>query len=197
MSVIWPLEEERDLNLHTPFVVEMRRMPFDQQRQILFYIADRLPRFRAGALDARGNGQYLAEAAMQEYGAGRIHQVMASQEWYRDNMPRLKAHYEDGTIDAPRDADVLADLRAIQIERGVAKVPDNARYKGTDGLWRHGDTAIAQALAVFAIANAAGGPIEFTPVPDKQSRWDGRADDTGPAPAGLGADLPSYDGGAW
>lgn len=172
VAAIWPLAERRDLTLHTPFVVETRRMPFDQQKQILFFIVDRLPRFRGGALDARGNGQYLAEAAMQEYGAARILQVMASAEWYRDHMPRFRAHYEDKTIDAPRDADVLADLRAIKKERGIAKVPDNARYKGADGLLRHGDAAIAQVLATCAAATIAGGEIAFEAVPDKLARWD-------------------------
>ena len=58
-------------------------------------------RFVAGAMDARGNGQYLAETAMQRYGA-RIRQVMLWVEWYRDNMPRYKAAFEDGMIELPR-----------------------------------------------------------------------------------------------
>src|SRR4051812_17477820 len=82
----------------TPFVVELRNIPFEQQRQILFYIVDRLPRFRAGKLDARGNGQFLAEVAMQRYGATRIEQVMLTAEWYRANMPPYKAAFEDDTI---------------------------------------------------------------------------------------------------
>jgi phage FluMu gp28-like protein len=41
----------------------MRNVPFDQQRQVLFYVVDHLPNFMAGANDARGNGQWLAEVA--------------------------------------------------------------------------------------------------------------------------------------
>ena len=63
LTVIWPLQIARDLKRRTPFVVELRNIPFRQQEQILFYIADRLPRFIGGAMDARGNGQYLAETA--------------------------------------------------------------------------------------------------------------------------------------
>src|SRR5690606_31051102 len=44
-------------------VVELKNIPFDQQRDILFFIGDLLPRLVGGALDARGNGQYLAEKA--------------------------------------------------------------------------------------------------------------------------------------
>ena len=74
-------------------------------------------------MDARGNGQYLAETAAQRYG-GRIEQVMLSQAWYRENMPRYKAAFEDGTIEIPRDAEILNDHRAIVVEHGVAKVSD-------------------------------------------------------------------------
>jgi phage FluMu gp28-like protein len=148
LSVIWPLLIGQDLKARTPFVVELRNVPFRQQEQILYYVGDRLPRLQAGALDARGNGQYLAERAMQRWGAGRISQVMLSVEWYRDNMPRYKAAFEDRTIIIPKDADVLADHRVVVMVQGVARVPE--RTKGKDGGKRHGDSAIAGALAVFA-----------------------------------------------
>lgn len=161
LSCIWPLAQTRQLDLVTPFIVELRNVPFDQQRQILFYILDRLPRFRSGAMDARGNGQYLAEVAMQKYGADRIAQVMLSQEWYRENMPPFKAALEDAKLTIPQDADVLADLRTIIMEKGVAKVPDNARVRGSDGRERHGDTAVALALATFAVFTLEPVTMEF------------------------------------
>jgi phage FluMu gp28-like protein len=148
LTVIWPLQLKRNTVRRTPFVVELRNIPFRQQEQILFYIVDRLPRFMAGAMDARGNGQYLAETAMQRYGS-RIAQVMLSTEWYRDQMPRYKAAFEDGLIELPRDADILNDHRALVMEHGVVHVPDR-RARGTDRKGRHGDSAIAAALAYFA-----------------------------------------------
>jgi phage FluMu gp28-like protein len=126
----------------------LRNIPFRQQEQVLFYVADRLPRFVAGAMDARGNGQYLAESAMQRYGA-RIRQVMLSVEWYRDNMPRYKAAFEDGLIELPRDAEILADHRALVMEQGVVRLPEQ-RSTTIKGKRRHGDAAIAGALAYFA-----------------------------------------------
>ncbi len=160
VSVIWPLVQSRSLDLLTPFVLEMRNVPFEQQRQILFYLADRLPRLMAGAMDARGNGQYLAEVAMQRYGP-RIAQVMLSQEWYRENMPPFKAAIEDAKLVLPGDADVLADLRCIVMDKGVAKVPDSARVKGSDGRERHGDAAVALALATFAVFTMEPVKMEF------------------------------------
>lgn len=147
LSMIWPLQIQRDLLRRTPFIVELRNIPFQQQEQILFYIADRLPRLAAGALDARGNGQYLAERAMQRYGP-RIQQVMLSNEWYRENMPRYKAAFEDGRIAIPLDAEVLADHRSLVMENGIVHVPER-RARGAGGQ-RHGDSAIAGALAFFA-----------------------------------------------
>lgn len=160
VSVIAPIEETDTLRLEVPFVIEMRNVPFEQQRQVLFYLIDRLPRFRSGAMDARGNGQYLAEVAMQRYGSTRVAQVMLSTEWYREHMPRLKAHFEDRTLEIPKHADLLTDLRLVRKERGVAKVPDDARARGVDGGQRHGDFAIALALGAFAVATMDSGPIE-------------------------------------
>lgn len=183
-SDIWPLIETPGLKYETPFVIELRNVPFEQQRQVLFYLVKRLPRFTGGAMDARGNGQYLAEVAMQEFGATRIAQVMLSLEWYRENMPPLRAAFEDKTITVPRDADVMADLRAIKKERGIAKVPDGATYRGSDGHQRHGDAAVAAALALFAARMIVGAAIEFQSTGPRPSM---RAID-GYSPAGRATD---------
>jgi phage FluMu gp28-like protein len=148
LSVQWPVQVRQDLVRDTPFVLELRNVPFKQQEQILYYICDRLPRFSGAALDAGGNGAALAEFAMQKYGS-RIAQVLFSTEWYRENMPRYKAAFEDDMITLPRDKDIVDDHRAIVLDRGVAKVPD-VRTTGADQGKRHGDAAIAGALAYFA-----------------------------------------------
>lgn len=147
LSVFWPLGVGRDLVLRTPFVLEMRNVPYEAQRQILFYIADRLPLFRAGKFDATGNGGYLAEVAMQRYGE-RIEAVMLNEPWYRDNMPRWKAQFEDGMIVIPRDREILDDHRLVKLIRGVGRIPEERT--GDAGKKRHGDSAVASALAVAA-----------------------------------------------
>ncbi|HSX60255.1 MAG TPA: hypothetical protein VLF18_08660 [Tahibacter sp.] len=165
LSSMWPVAEQEDCSLHTPFVIELRCIPYEQQRQVLFFFVRRLPNFRGGAHDATGNGGYLAEVAAQEFGAQRIQQVMLSVSWYRENMPRFRAHFEDGTITTPADADVLGDLRSVRRRNGVASVPADARTVGADGKERHGDTAIACALAMYAVEMIDAGPIEFMEVP--------------------------------
>ncbi|MEX0745308.1 MAG: hypothetical protein WD118_06870 [Phycisphaeraceae bacterium] len=144
LTVFIPLVIGRDLSRVAPFIVELANVPFEQQRQVLFYILDRLPRLQAAALDAGGNGAYLAEVAAQRYGS-RIHEVKLSETWYREQMPPLRAAFEDATLTLPRDAHLLDDLRAIKLVQGVARLP-----KSTGQQNRHGDAAIALALGYYA-----------------------------------------------
>lgn len=149
LSCIWPVQLSQTMRRQTPFTVELRNVPFEQQRQVLFYVVDLLPRFSGGALDAGGNGGYLAEVAWQRYGEELIQKVALSESWYRDNMPPFVAEIEERNFDVPRDRDVGDDLKALREINGVVRVPP-VRKKGSDGLMRHGDAAIAGALAEFA-----------------------------------------------
>lgn len=156
LTVHVPLIQQQNLTMTVPFVLELRNVPFRQQEQVCFYLLDRLPRFMGGAFDARGNGQFMAEVAMQRYSPLRIAQVMLSEAWYRENMPPVKAALEDGTLtDLPKDADILADLRLIQIIKGIPRIPD-IRTTGQDKSKRHGDAAVAVALAYFASRTLGG-----------------------------------------
>ncbi|WP_199699604.1 terminase large subunit domain-containing protein [Notoacmeibacter ruber] len=152
LSVLVPLAEKRDLTRRAPFVVELRNVPFRQQEQILFHICDQLPRLGAGRHDARGNGQFLAEYAVQRYGALAIEAVMLTQGWYLEHMPPMKAAIEDRALFFPLDVDLKGDLRQIQMVRGIPMVPNDARTKGADGGQRHGDFAVALCLANQAAA---------------------------------------------
>ena len=150
LTDIIPLTQRQDLSTVAPFILELRDAPFRTQEQILFYVVDRLPKFAGGALDARGNGQALAEYARQRYGPDRIAEVMLSQAWYREHMPRVKTGFEDRTLLLPRDAAVLEDLRGLRLVAGVARPPD-VRGADADGQ-RHCDSAVALALGLFAQA---------------------------------------------
>jgi phage FluMu gp28-like protein len=148
LSVFWPLGEQQDLTLATPFAVELRNCPYRTQQQILFALADNLPRFSGMALDARGNGSALAEFARQEYGPEQVEEVMISEAWYRETMPRVKAGLEDRTLLLPKDAGILSDLRSLRVVKGVARVPET-RGRDKTGQ-RHGDAAVALAMAIHA-----------------------------------------------
>jgi phage FluMu gp28-like protein len=168
LSVFWPVQVSDDLVRRAPFVVELRNVPFEQQRQILFYVLDRLPRLSAVALDATGNGAWLAERTVQRYGAHRAEGIHLTEAWYRAHMPKLKAAFEDAGLTIPADAGVVDDFRQLELVRGVARVPDKRQSaKGEDkdkaGGQRHGDAAIAAALAIYAAGRDVGDG-SFAPV---------------------------------
>ncbi|MGL5306170.1 hypothetical protein [Aeromonas veronii] len=192
LSVITPLVQQQDLRRRPPFLVELRNVPYAEQRLVLFYVVDRFPLFLGGAIDAGGNGGEIAEAASVRYGSIRIAEVMLSEGWYRDNMPPVKAALEDGTLyDLPADQDVVDDWRLVQLVKGVARVPDS-RSTDKDGKKRHGDAAISGALAWFASRNAVA-PYEFIEVPKTNGRW---TEDT--SRSGRDSDFgDSWKGGSW
>lgn len=171
LTVIAPFEIGQDLKRRCPFIVELRNVPFRNQEQVLFFIADHLPRLMGGKLDSRGNGQYLAEQARYRYGSGIIDAVMLSQSWYLEHMPPFKAAFEDLDIELPQDADILSDLQAIQVIKGIPKLPDGNTVKVSGKQPRHGDAAVALCLA-WAASRMEGGQIEYTALPSKSERSD-------------------------
>lgn len=152
-TTYWPAQRLRNSFLKTALVLELYNCPFAQHRTIFKWVTSRLPNFRHGKLDARGNGAELAEFMRTEFGASRIEEVKATLEWYRINWPPAKARLEDTSADVPDDRDVHDDLRAVKVVKGVPVIPDQAagteRGKGK----RHGDAAIAF-LNVTAAARA-------------------------------------------
>lgn len=148
LTVFAPITVNDDTTRTVPFLVELANVPFKQQEQALYFICDRLPRRDGIKLDARGNGQYLAEQAAYRYGS-EVEQVMLSVPHYRENMPRFKAAFEDDELVLPKHEDVINDLGAIQMLRGVPGI-DDSRTTGSDGRKRHGDAAIAIFLAYLA-----------------------------------------------
>ncbi|WP_291325270.1 hypothetical protein [Desulfovibrio sp. UCD-KL4C] len=150
LSVDWPLTRMPDLSLYTPFVLELRNAPFRTQEQILFYILDRLPRLSGVALDARGNGQALAEYARQQYGPELVAEVMLTVGWYREHTPRVKASLEDRSSTLPKSENIMEDFRGIKLVKGVPSVPDRSIKTATGQ--RHYDSFVAYVLAEFAAA---------------------------------------------
>jgi phage FluMu gp28-like protein len=191
LTVFWPVQVGDDLVRRAPFTVELRNVPFEQQKQILQYLLDRLPRLSGVALDATGNGAYLAEVTVQRYGAHRVEGIHLTEAWYRENMPKLKAAFEDAGLTIPADAGVVDDFRQLELVRGVARVPDKRQVaKGEDkdkaGGQRHGDAAIAAALAIYAAGRDVG-DTSHTGLPQPDLVGGLRADFLGlGAPRGTG-----------
>ena len=173
LSVFTPLAISPTLRKRVPFQVELRNLTYEQQRQVMFFICDRLPRLSGLAFDATGNGGYLAEQAALRYGAGLVDQVQLSLAWYALWMPKLKGEFEAFNLELPRHQTVLDDLLSIKVEKGIPVI-DKGRQKDLDSQGgkgkRHGDSAVSLAMAVRA-SWIQGGEIAYTAAPTRADRW--------------------------
>lgn len=180
LTAFAPMLQFRDMRRKVPFLVELRGMPFGQQRQVLWYLIDRLPRFVGAALDSRGLGMQMAEETAQKYGGPeRILMIQATQPWYMENLPPYRAAFEDQLIELPLDADVLADHRVPRVIKGVPQIPE-LRQVDANKKKRHGDTFIACSLAWHASRTLFGtADYGYESAPPRLSRWDapGSSDD--------------------
>ncbi|MEW6670216.1 MAG: hypothetical protein AB1427_00850 [Thermodesulfobacteriota bacterium] len=153
-SVLTPLAITRTLMRKAPFVVEMQNVPVGQQLQIIWALFHALPRFCGAAIDATGPGLGLAELTADHFGWSMIHQVDLSRKWYGEWMPKMTKGFEDGIYDLPRDADLEADVRAVESIDGIPMVPKANRKDLKDPeLYRHGDFAVSLVLGEFAALN--------------------------------------------
>ncbi len=148
LSVLWVLAMSPTTRRDTALVIEMRRIPYEEQATLTVDVIKRLPRFMAAVFDATGSGEYVAEHAQRKVSMIACIAQKLSVEWYRTEMPPLKAAFEDDMITVPKDAEILSDLRLVQTIRGVAQPP--AVRIGGEGKKRHADAAVALALAYHA-----------------------------------------------
>ena len=173
LTVFTPLAIFPNLRKRVPFQVELRNLTYEQQRQVMLYICDRLPRLSGLAFDATGNGGYLAEQAALKYGAGMVDQVQLNLAWYALWMPKLKGEFEAFNLELPRHQSVLDDLLSIKVEKGIPVI-DKGRQKDLESqsgnAKRHGDSAVSLAMAVRA-SWMQGGEIDYTPAPPRAERW--------------------------
>jgi phage FluMu gp28-like protein len=153
-SVLAPFSLAQDLTRRVPFLLELQCMPHNDQWTLLKYVADRLPRFFRGYMDAGGNGSWIAEQAFTQYGPEAILPVNLTVGWYALHMPLFREGHERGTIRYPRDADVLRDVLKIQRIDGVPRLPKEREAAQLSAGKRHGDAAIALCLGYAALAEA-------------------------------------------
>lgn len=143
------------LKRRSALTVEMRQVPFAEQKLIASLILKDAPRLLGAAIDATGMGMNLAEDLGRQFGlredeesTGLVWAVKLSANWYNEHLPPLKTAFEDDAIALTKDNEHLSDLRLVKIIRGVPQVP--AEREGEAGKKRHGDFAVALALAHFA-----------------------------------------------
>ncbi len=155
LSVLKLLSIDKVLRRQSALTVEMRNVPGDEQKAITYDVMSAAPRLVGAAFDATGMGWTVAEDMGRHFGlrdqhneGGLVHAIKFSTDWYRLEMPPLKTAFEDDAISISRDAEHLSDLRLVKLIKGIPRVPDVR--SGEVGKKRHGDYAIALALAYYA-----------------------------------------------
>ncbi|RWE96824.1 terminase family protein [Mesorhizobium sp.] len=154
-AVMTLLSIDKMLNRRAVLTVEMRNVPFAEQKAIGKLILDNAPRLVGAAIDATGTGANLAEDLGRLFGlhteetpGGLVWEIKLSQTWYNENFPPLRTAFEDGAIHLTRDAEHVVDLRLVKVIRGIPSIPPER--VGEAGAKRHGDFAVALVLAYFA-----------------------------------------------
>ena len=158
ISAIVPLIEREDLTRFSPFLIELRNCPIQQQRQVLWWLIAALPNCSGCGIDAGGNGLTIAEDTEEKFTEELVIQVKLSDPMYLKLMPRYKQALESRTIELCSDSLVLMDHAVVVESHGVPKVPKkHYRVQGMDvGDTRHGDTVIAYAIAWYTATEKAG-----------------------------------------
>ncbi len=159
LSVMAPGTLLSDLTRDVPFLIELSNVPFEQQKQIAFFVLDRLPRFSGADFDATGNGAYLAEVCAQKYGQKRIREVKITERWHLESWPPLRAAFEEGKFLLPSDEEVRGDFMAVKRVQGIPKLPSAVVVQAEDGsgaIRRHGDAAVACAMLYAATREIEG-----------------------------------------
>jgi len=177
LSVGQLLSIEKALRRRSALTVEMRGVPGDEQKAVVRDILQASPRLVGAAFDATGMGWTVAEDMGRLFGlwdathnaTGLIRAIKLSRDWYRFEMPPLKVKFEDDAIVLVKDADHASDLRAVKVVGGIPMVSEIRVNEKADGgkrgHKRHGDFAIALALADFA-SRQAWAEYGYVPVPD-------------------------------
>ncbi|MBP1852696.1 terminase large subunit domain-containing protein [Rhizobium halophytocola] len=155
LSVGTLLSLDKMLKRRSALTVELRNVPGDEQKMIVRTILSAVTRMVGAAFDATGMGWTVAEDMGRLFGlrenedsSGLVWAIKFTQDWYRINMPPLKVAFEDDAISISKNDNHLTDLRSVKVIAGIPRVPDVRSGEGPKK--RHGDYAIALALAHFA-----------------------------------------------
>ena len=163
LTSLWIAQRRQDMGFACVLLLELRNVPYEIQRLVVFYVLSRLPRLRGGVFDATGNGGYLAEAAAKRFRGVRAQ--MLNPAFYAEITPKFKAAFERDEISMPRDVDVYNDHRAVRLVKGVPQIvrEEQRASKGEAGKGkkkrRHGDSAIAHLLCYAASVSDNAPPV--------------------------------------
>lgn len=153
-SVIWVLEKLGRVK-YTRQKIELQKMPFKGQEQILYEILKH-QKLRRCCIDATGLGMQLAESAQDKFGKYRVEAVTFNGSVKEEMAFQLLTAFEDKLVMIPDEQKLTEDLHSV---RKVVTTAGNIRFdveaSETDG---HADRFWALALANHAATSLSSMP---------------------------------------
>ncbi len=138
--------------LITRGVRESQNEPFAEQMAAMRELLS-LRRVRRCCIDASGIGMALAEAAVSEFGPGRVEEVTFTSAVKDELATRLRIRVEERSIRIPVDACLRNDWHSV---RRCVTTAGPARYSAESAGMGHADRFWAACLAVRAAGGSEG-----------------------------------------
>ena len=155
LSVIWVLEKLGHVK-YTRAMIELSKMPFKEQEDVLYEILKH-PKMRRACIDATGLGMQLTENAQKNFGKYRVEAITFNGSIKEEMAYQLLTAFEDRNVRIPDNQKLREDLHSI---RKLVTTSGNIRFdvesSETDG---HADRFWALALANHAATNINNGPV--------------------------------------
>lgn len=151
LTVIWVLEKLENIK-YTRLVIELNKMPFPKQEEILHEILSH-KLFRRDCQDSTGIGMQMAENAQIKFGKFRVEGVTFTNRVKEDLAYRLRTEFENKTVFIPKSHDIREDLHSV---RRITTASHNIRFDADHSENGHADRFWALALALHAADNGSG-----------------------------------------
>lgn len=151
LTVIWVLEQIENI-LYTRAVIELEKMPFAQQEEILHEVLSH--RFmRRDCQDSTGLGMQMAENAQVKFGKYRVEPITFTNKTKEELAYTLRTHFENRTVFIPKRHEIREDLHSI---RKITTTSGNIRFDADRSDNGHADRFWALALALYAVSGNKG-----------------------------------------
>ena len=123
LTVIWVLEKLENI-LYTRNVIELVKMPFHKQEEILSSVLS-CKSFRRCCPDSTGIGMQLSENAQIKFGKYRVEPIMFTNRIKEELAYSLRTHFEDRTVFIPKQHEIREDLHSV---RRITTSANNIRF---------------------------------------------------------------------
>lgn len=151
LTVIWVLEKFENI-LYTRAIIELEKMPFHKQEEILSEVLS-LRNFRRCCMDSTGIGMQLSEEAQRKFGQFRVEPVMFTNRIKEELAYTVRTNFENRTVFIPKEHKVREDLHSI---RRITTTANNIRFDADHSENGHADRFWALSLALHAAGSGSG-----------------------------------------